>query len=171
MCVCCKWWGCMCQNPTLGQLSLCTLGRLNNVAPWPVPPALGPDSPDPEAPLSLLSLPPHSLIFLLILIQPGVPFCFIWPAGLRHSRSSLRATVVLKYSLTTQNHIISMCPGRQLHQIEHVSLVGGSGCFPVLGAARPVSSEPPCYSLSYYCPRENRSPPRDWSEAKLHGFW
>lgn len=129
----------------------------------------GPDSPDPEAPLSLLSLPPHSLIFLLILIQPGVPFCFIWPAGPRHSRSSLRATVALKYSLTTQNRIISMCPGRRLHQIEHVSVVGGGGCPPALGAAGPVSSETQCYSS--YRPGENRSPQRGWSEAKFHGFW
>lgn len=72
--MCFKWWGCMCQNPTLDQLSLCTPGRLSDVAPWPVPPALGADSPDPEARLSLPSLPPHSLILLLILIQPGVPF-------------------------------------------------------------------------------------------------
>lgn len=129
----------MCQSSTLDQVSLCTLGRLNDVAPRPAPPALGADNPDPEAPLSLFSLPslssssdPHPAWHAL---------CFIWPAGLLHSHGPLHATTALKYSLTTQNHIVSVCSRRQLHQIEHVSPVGGGECFPAVGAARPVSSE------------------------------
>lgn len=71
---------CVCPNSTLDQVSLCTPGRLNNVAPWPVPPALGADSPDPEAPLSLFTL--LSLILLWSLSSLACPLLYMacWPA-------------------------------------------------------------------------------------------
>lgn len=119
-----------------------------------------------QRPLSHFSLFPLSHP-PLILIQPGMPFALY---GLLHSHGPLRATTALKYSFTTQNHIISMCSRRQLRQIEHVSPVGGGECFPALDAARPVSSKTQWYSLCYYHPRENRSPLWGGSEAKLHGF-
>lgn len=78
--------------------------------------------------------------------------CFIWPAGLLHSHGPLHPATVLQYSFTTQNHIIGLCSRRQLHQIERVSPVGCSECFPPRGATRPLSSEAQCYSSCYYHP-------------------
>lgn len=95
--------------------------------------------------------------------------CFIWPAGLLHSRGPLRATTAPKYSFTTQNHTISMCSGRQLHQIERVSSVGGGECFPALGAARPVSSETQCYSLVLSSKRKQTSSVR-WQRGYISWF-
>ncbi|KAI9522996.1 hypothetical protein NQZ68_031856 [Dissostichus eleginoides] len=109
-------------------------GRLNDVAPRPAPPALGADSPDPEAPRSLSSITLLSFSHPpVIFIQPGVPFALY---GLLPSRSPLHATTALKHSFPTQHHITSVCSRRQLHQIERVSPVGGGQCFPALGAAK-----------------------------------
>lgn len=67
---------CVCQNSTLDHVSVCTPGRLNNMAPWLVlphapraPQLHGPTAHRPTSPsLAPLSHPP------LILIQPGMPF-------------------------------------------------------------------------------------------------
>lgn len=138
----------MCQNSTLDQVSLCTPGRLNNMAPWLVPPALWADSPDPEAPLSLFLAPLSHLP--LIVIQPGMPFALY---GLLACSTNPppppppQAATALKYSFTTQNHIISLCFRRQLNQIEHVSPVGGGECFPALDTARPEKRSCPVRCL------------------------
>lgn len=99
-------------------------------------PCSGGRQPRPRGP-SLTSLwrPP------VILIQPGVPFALYGLLARSPAATPFHATIALKYSFTTQNHIISMCSRRQLHQIEHVSPVGGGELFPAPRAARPVSSK------------------------------
>ena len=118
---------CVCQNCTLDQVTLCTPGRLNDVAPRPVPPAPGADRPrGPSLTFSPLSHP------RLILIQPGMPFALYGLLACSTAPSMpprLRNTV-------SPHKIISLCSRRQLDQIEHVSAVGGGGCFPALGAAK-----------------------------------
>jgi len=95
--------------------------------------------------------------------------CFLRPAGLLYSYGPLHSTTAMKYSFTTQNHAISICSRRQLHQIEHVSQVGPCECSP-LCAARPLKSE--TVLQLPFCPlKENRTLLWDGSEARLHGFW
>lgn len=96
---------CVCQNPTLDQVSLCTPGRLNDVAPRPAPPALEADSPDPEAPLTFPS--PSSLLSLSSSSDPYPAWralCFIWPAGLLHSSAATTPSMPpqLWHQLTTE---------------------------------------------------------------------
>lgn len=147
----------VCQNCTLDQVSLCTPGRLNDVAPRPAPPALRADSPDPEAPLSLLSL--LSLILLWSLSSLACPLLRMtcWPAPQPQPPPCHRSSEV-QFSPHRITSPSCVCSGRQLHQIEHVSPVGGGECFPALGAARPASGKTQWCSLCYYHPRENRSP-------------
>lgn len=90
------------QNSTLDQVSLCTPGRLNDVAPRPVPPALGADSPDPEAPLSLFSslLSHPSLIFIL----HGMPFAFY---GLLACSTAMAPSIPPQFCNTVSPHRIT----------------------------------------------------------------
>lgn len=128
-------------------------------------PCSGGRQPRPRGPsltfLSPSSRPP------LILIQPGMPFALY---GLLACSTATAPSMPPRHWNTVsphKNHISSLCSGRQLHQIEHVSPVGGGERFLALSAARPGSSEAHCYSLCYYYPKENRSCLWGGSEAKF----
>lgn len=129
---------------------------------WCSIPAHAPCSGDqnPEAPLSLFSLPLLSSVTSSSDPHPAWrALCFIWPAGLLHShRPPPHHHSSETHTLTTQNHIISMCSRRQLNQIENVSSAGSGECFPTIDAARPASSKTQCYSLCFHHPTRNRSP-------------
>lgn len=141
---------CVCQSPTLDQASLCTPGCLSDVAPRPAPPALGADSPDPEAPsqFSLTLLSPLSLLLPLILIQPGVPFvlqgllaCYTapWPRPLCATPA---LTSAHNWKTVSPHKIISSAcaPGDSCNKLT-VFLVGGGGwrVYSFLTAAGPVT--------------------------------
>ena len=112
-------------------------------------------------PLSLFSLP---LILLWSLSSLACPLLYMAcsPAAAPSMPPQLWNTVS-PHSITS----LACAPGRQLHQIERVSPVGGGECFPALGAAKHSVA----YSLCYNHPRENRSLLWGGSEAKLHVFY
>lgn len=100
-----------CQNSTLDQVSLCTDGRLNDVAPRPVPPALGGRQPRPRGPVLTFLFPP------LILIQPGVPFA-VYDLLACCTATALCMPQQLWSTVSPHKFTSSV---RQLHQIERVS--------------------------------------------------